>query len=137
MARIFKDQISAYHNIEEFKEKAGKTLNSLVHLHNKTKPYDYFDYFVDEANGEYIAKAYYEGEQPDEVPVGRFVETPVETITEDDIADNRFCLTAQPLYELVADRKGAGKPNVLNKLFGNKPAPAKDKANNGKNRKQR
>ena len=59
MSHVFKGQISHYSGLQEFQERAVKTLNELFGRH---KALDVFDFTIDVENEQYIAVGYREGE---------------------------------------------------------------------------
>jgi len=52
MSKVFKDHIHLYSCLQEFQEKAVKTLNSVYGQHRRL---EFFDFSVDEAEQRYIA----------------------------------------------------------------------------------
>ncbi len=122
MSKSFTGQILHYCNVEEFQEKAARTLTELF---GREKPFDVFDFSEDKKAGTYTCIGYREEE--DDIPGEQKVGEPLS----DEVKAAQKKANAVPVFLLNCLIRAAAR----NKK---KPvAPAKDKAKtNGKNSKQ-
>jgi len=95
----YSDLQDHYISEDEFKKKALLELSKKCEAAKKPS-FDFVDFFIKDDSLEFLAVGGYDTDE---------IKFPKEIHGPEDLADNRFCLGAQPLYEEVAPRKSAPK----------------------------